>query len=54
MRIRSETVSNILNSVSPAKKLRDIAKEASASTTTVYNVLKDFPLWDYLRKKEDA
>lgn len=43
-------LADILNAAVNTKSQAKIAEEAEVSSSTVVDVMKDYPLWDYFRK----
>lgn len=48
-----ETIAKILSGMTDNLSVSEILKFAETSTTTFYNVVKDFPLWSHRYKKEE-
>jgi DNA-binding IclR family transcriptional regulator len=53
-RLTSEQACAVLNAVERGAGYRDIAERAGVAHSTAYGVLKDLPLWAYLRDPKTA
>lgn len=50
-RLTSEKVSKVLDRTTEGGYYKQIADEAGVSPSSVYSILRDFPLWAYFRDK---
>ena len=50
-RLEKNKVTDILNSVSPGASYRNIAELSKTSASSVFHILRDFPLWAFLKDK---
>jgi hypothetical protein len=46
-------LSEILDSIEPGLSINKTAAKADAAVSTVFNVLKDFPLWKFYKDGPD-
>lgn len=51
-KIAQHKVSEILNRAVDGGGVHSIEKDTKVNRSTVWEILKDFPLWDYVRKPD--
>ncbi len=52
-RASSGIVAEILSAMSAKLSIQRILRETGVSTTVLYKVIKDYPLWSYYLRKDD-
>lgn len=50
-RLDKNKVTDILDAVSPGASFNTIAKASKTSASSVFHILKDFPLWLFIKDK---